>query len=92
MSTPHYLTITNTPQGRTTSWPHPADCPDGEQCDILRRIQHMGMHSVADLGEGREPGHYLLGRWHLHSLALIDSGGNILPDPFPVIEAGHDYP
>lgn len=81
MSTPHYLTITDTDEGRTTSWPHPEDCPDGDQCDILRRIHYMGVHSVATLGEGRPVGRYLLGRWHFHSLVLVDRDGSILPDP-----------
>lgn len=86
MSTPHYLTITTTTQGRATSWTHPASCPDGERCDILRRSQHMDMYAMADLGEGREPGRYLLGRWHLHSLVLVDGDGNVLPDPSPARE------
>lgn len=93
MNTPHYLTITDTDEGRTTSWPHPADCPDGDQCDILHRIHYMGVHSVATLGEGRPVGRYLLGRWHFHSLVLVDRDGSLLSDPplqaGPVGDVGH---
>lgn len=80
----HTLTITNSAEGRTTSWDHPDNCPDGEHCDILRRTRRMGTYDMTVLGEGRPEGVYLLGRYGFHGLLLVNENGSPLPD---VIEA-----
>ena len=77
---PHTLTVAYAPEGRITSWDHPDNCPDGENCDILRRTRRMGLHDMTDLGEGQPAGTYLLGLWHFHGLVLVDNDGNVLPD------------
>ncbi|WP_333745543.1 hypothetical protein [Streptomyces sp. IBSBF 2950] len=85
MNTPHHLTIAVTPDGRSTDWTHPTDCPDGERCDILRRTHRMGLEDMSSLGDGREPGRYLLGRYGFHGLLLVDENGGALPDVVEVL-------
>jgi hypothetical protein len=80
----HALTITNGPEGRTTSWDHPDNCPDGEHCDILRRTRRMGIYDMTILGEDRPDGVYILGRYGFHGLLLVNEDGSPLPD---VVEA-----
>ncbi|MDX3165956.1 hypothetical protein PV516_19400 [Streptomyces scabiei] len=85
MSTPHHLTIADTPDGRSTDWTHPVDCAEGEHCDIFRRTHRMGMEEMSALGDGREPGRYLLGRFGFHGLLLVDENGGALPDVVEVL-------
>ncbi|MEU7240360.1 hypothetical protein [Streptomyces sparsogenes] len=84
MTVPHTLTVIDLPDGRELDWTHPADCPDGEHCDFARRTHRMGIESMSELADGREPGRYLLGRFGFHGLALVDEHGTVLPD---VVEA-----
>jgi hypothetical protein len=84
MNHPHHLTVTEIDGERTIDWTHPADCPDGERCDIARRTHRMHSEELSELADGRKPGRYLLGRFGFHGLVLVDENGVVLPD---VVEA-----
>ncbi|MFB7359694.1 hypothetical protein [Streptomyces gardneri] len=86
----HTFIVTTTPEGRGSDWPHPADCPDGKNCDFIRRASRMGIERMADLGENRPDGTYNLARFGFHSLCLIGDDGHILHPalPAPTPQAG----
>ncbi|MFB7312949.1 hypothetical protein [Streptomyces sp. NPDC056192] len=83
-TTPHTYSVTTITGGHDIDWAHPTNCPDGETCDFLRRIQRMGIESMSQLADGRPDGTYHLGRFGFHGLILVDEDGTPLPD---VIEA-----
>ncbi|MCX5598491.1 hypothetical protein OOK29_10100 [Streptomyces phaeochromogenes] len=51
MAHPHHLTVTEIDGERSVDWTHPADCPDGEHCDIRRRARRMRSEAFWELVE-----------------------------------------
>ncbi|MCX5001021.1 hypothetical protein, partial [Streptomyces longwoodensis] len=79
--TPHHLTVTTLPNGdRDFDWAHPAECANGDTCDIQRRTQRARPGEMTELADGRPDGTYRLARYGLHGLYLADDNGNALPD------------
>ncbi|WP_328632003.1 hypothetical protein [Streptomyces sp. NBC_00356] len=79
MNHPHYLTLTDDGE-RSLDWTHPADCPDGDQCDIARRTHRMRPEALWELVDGRPPGRYRLACVGFHALTLVDDKGAALVD------------
>lgn len=86
----HTFTITTTPNGLEIDWPHPADCPDANNCDFLRRVSRMGSTDLAHMAEGHPDGTYRLARFGFHSLCLTDNAGHILDRPKPLASQNGD--
>lgn len=84
MTTPaHTITVTTIDGGRDYDWTHPADCPEGDNCEFVRRIRKSVTEDLTALVDGRPDGTYLLGLYHFHGLCLIDDTGRILLDVEP---------
>lgn len=82
-ATPHTLTATTVNGSLDLDWTHPADCPDGDACEIRRRAHHCHDWDMVALVEGRPDGTYLLGLFGFHGLCLIDETGRMLLDVEP---------
>jgi len=82
MTSPHYLTLSvNAAGNRVTDWSCPGDCPsaNSRDCDVFRRALRMGDDLMA-LGNGREPGQYLVSAVGADALVLVDDQGRLLPE------------
>lgn len=82
---PHTITVTTLDNSdRDYDWTHPENCPDGENCDIRRRLHRARNEELVEMVAGRPDGTYRLGRFGFHGLDLVDERGILLPD---VVEA-----
>ncbi|MFD8771434.1 hypothetical protein [Streptomyces sp. NPDC059916] len=78
---PHAITVTTLDNGdRDYDWTHPDNCPDGEDCDIRRRLHRARSEYLVEMVAGRPDGTYRLGRFGFHGLDLVDERGILLPD------------
>ncbi|MFI8448235.1 hypothetical protein [Streptomyces erythrochromogenes] len=75
----HTITVTTTDAGRDYDWTHPTTCPDGDTCEIYRRVCG-NREFMSELAEDRPDGEYLLGLYGFTGLCLIDEAGHMLPD------------
>lgn len=78
MRVAHPLVITDTEDGRDLDWTHPADCPDGDQCEILTRANTAPAGYMNGLADGLPEGVYLLGLFWLNGLCLVDEDGRVI--------------
>jgi hypothetical protein len=82
---PHTITVTTLDNSdRDYDWTHPENCPDGENCDIRRRLHRARNEELVEMVASRPDGTYRLGRFGFHGLDLVDERGILLPD---VVEA-----
>ena len=83
MRVAHPLVITDTEDGRDLDWTHPADCPDGERCEILNRANTAPAGYMTGLADGIPPGAYLLGLFWGTGLCLLDGHGQMIQTERP---------